>query len=90
MNVQREHALRLVARERDRAEQLRDQGHLRYTAADPDCPSVLRLAALVEEVGEVARAVHDNTDTLDSELVQVAAVAVAWLESRTIRAEGAA
>ena len=60
MNVRREHVLRLVARERDRAEQLCDQGHLRYTAADPDCPIVLRLAALVEEVGEVARAVHDD------------------------------
>lgn len=37
---------------------------------------------LSEECGEVARAVLDfNTDALRAELVQVAAVAVAWLES---------
>lgn len=37
---------------------------------------------LTEECGEVARAVLDgDTDSLRQELVQVAAVAVAWLES---------
>lgn len=42
------------------------------------------LAVLVEEVGEVAKAMHEEasrTDLID-ELVQVAAVAVAWLEDR--------
>lgn len=41
-----------------------------------------KMAVLSEEVGEVARAVLDRTpDRLRVELVQVAAVAVAWLES---------
>lgn len=41
-----------------------------------------KMAVLAEEVGEVARAVLDRTpDRLRTELVQVAAVAVAWLES---------
>ena len=68
--------------ERARQEELRREGSLEYTAADPDCPDVLRLAALVEEIGEVARALHDaDFDNLAEELVQVAAVAVAWREA---------
>ena len=42
----------------------------------------VKVAVLTEEVGEVARAVLDgDKDQLRAELVQVAAVAVAWLES---------
>jgi hypothetical protein len=42
----------------------------------------VKVAVLLEEVGEVARAVLDgDLDTLTDELVQVAAVAVAWLEA---------
>lgn len=67
----------LVAVERRRALSLREHGSLRYVASDPDCPDVLRLAALVEEVGEVARAVHDGGNPLE-ELIQVAGVATAW------------
>jgi len=72
----------MVMQERKRQEELRREGSLEYTAAAPDCPDVLRLAALVEEVGEVARAVHEGDfDNLAVELVQVAAVAVAWREA---------
>ena len=40
------------------------------------------MAILTEEVGEVARAaLEHDTDGLRLELVQVAAVAVAWLEA---------
>jgi NTP pyrophosphatase (non-canonical NTP hydrolase) len=52
-----------------------------------DCSSwevepTTKAAVLAEECGEVARAVLDNRpDDLRTELVQVAAVAVAWLES---------
>ena len=52
-----------------------------------DCSSesvepTTKLTVLTEELGEVARAVLDNKpDDLVSELVQVAAVAIAWLES---------
>jgi hypothetical protein len=41
----------------------------------------VKVAVLAEEVGEVARAAMDGTTGLVDELVQVAAVAVAWLES---------
>lgn len=42
------------------------------------------LAVLVEEVGEVAKAMHEGASRSDliDELVQVAAVAIAWLEDR--------
>lgn len=52
-----------------------------------DCSSnnvsqVVKSAVLQEECGEVARAVLDlNQADLRRELIQVAAVAVAWLES---------
>jgi len=51
-----------------------------------DCSSTLvspavKAAVLAEECGEVARAALDGTLELQAELVQVAAVAVAWLES---------
>jgi NTP pyrophosphatase (non-canonical NTP hydrolase) len=41
-----------------------------------------QLAILVEEVGEVAKAVVErDAEETENELIQVAAVAVAWLES---------
>lgn len=43
--------------------------------------SAVKAAVLAEECGEVARAALDGTTDLAAELVQVAAVAVAWLES---------
>ena len=45
-------------------------------------PTPVKIAVLTEEVGEVARAaLEHDTDGLRLELVQVAAVAVAWLEA---------
>lgn len=51
-----------------------------------DCSSdqvsaAVKVAVLAEECGEVAREALDGTLGLKDELVQVAAVAVAWLES---------
>ena len=46
-----------------------------------DVPAPVKAAVLAEECGEVARAALDGTADLRDELVQVAAVAVAWLES---------
>ncbi len=51
-----------------------------------DCSSdavsaAVKAAVLAEECGEVARAALDGSTGLAGELVQVAAVAVAWLES---------
>ncbi len=55
-------------------------------ASDPALPWPLKLSALVEEVGEVARALNDDVAPiwLQTELVQVCAVAWAWLESRPL------
>jgi len=46
-------------------------------------PPSAKLVVLVEEVGEVARAIHDcePDDRLAAELVQVAAVCVSWAET---------
>ena len=45
-------------------------------------PPEVKVMVLTEEVGEVARAALErDPDALRLELVQVAAVAVAWLES---------
>ena len=51
-------------------------------ASSPDVKWIVKAAVLSEECGEVSRAVLDaEPDNLRDELVQVAAVAVAWLES---------
>lgn len=74
-----------ISKERVRQELLKAQGKFAHTAADPEVPNTDTLAVLVEEVGEVARALNDdaegtNFSHLREELVQVAAVAVAWIE----------
>jgi hypothetical protein len=53
-----------------------------------DCSSLgvhtmVKVAVLTEECGEVARAALEGTPNLRNELIQVAAVAVAWLEGLT-------
>lgn len=52
------------------------------TPANPDMSDERRLVLLVEEVGEVARAMQDGqpADVL-SEVRQVAALAFAWMET---------
>lgn len=70
----------------------RDRQSAKWSGEHPwgmgDCSSadvtdIVKVAVLTEETGEVARAVLDGTDIgqLRGELIQVAAVAVAWLES---------
>ena len=91
-----ERVLNLVAHERDRQEQRKAAGRFRFTCADAGPGSMSnaeKLTVLVEEVGEVAREVltqdgrrlaRDTVGTrqaLRAELIQVAAVAVAWAEA---------
>lgn len=67
--------------------ELKASGRFRYTCADPEMTDPERLAVLMEEVGEAARAVlemgnlaNDTHRTeLRKELVQVAAVAASWV-----------
>ena len=73
--------------ERHRQERLKSEGRFSMTCADA-MSDLERLAVLTEEVGEVARAIleqsrltnDDHGKELKKELVQVAAVCVAWLE----------
>lgn len=68
-----------VALERDRQEQLLAAMKFDWTCADLDVSDDEKLRVLVEEVGEVARAIHEKSN-LREELIQVAAVCVAWCE----------
>lgn len=68
-----------VDSERIRQEELKASGRFAYTCADAECTDGQALAILVEEVGEVARAMCEGKGLRD-ELIQVAAVAVAWVE----------
>ena len=57
-----------------------DWGH--GDCSSPAVADIVKTAVLSEECGEVARAVLDtDIDQLRTELIQVAAVAVAWLEA---------
>ena len=49
--------------------------------ADRNLDNFFWLAILTEEVGETSEAILKNLPTSEKELVQVAAVAVAWLEN---------
>lgn len=70
---------RLAVQAQEYAQNKKDAGKLRWVADDLDCPDVMRLAALAEELGEVARAVHDgDRENLRVELSQLAGVALAW------------
>jgi NTP pyrophosphatase (non-canonical NTP hydrolase) len=60
------------------AQAKKTRGDLRYLADDLDCPDVMRLAALTEELGEVARCLHDGEGDLALELAQLAGIAIAW------------
>lgn len=69
-------------RERARQLQLKAQGKFRYTCSDPEMSHEECLAVLVEEMGELADAITvKSTDEMEEELIQVCAVAVAWLET---------
>lgn len=75
--------------ERRRQDQLRDSGRFTHTCADDGQTDFARLATLGEEFGEAcgaaaqaAGACTDRTTAdLRKELIQVAAVAVAFLEN---------
>lgn len=70
-----------VVRERKRQEALKAAGKFPWTCADA-APASMKLAVLAEEFGEVARAVCEKDyKNLREELVQTAAVCLAWLEA---------
>ncbi len=79
--------LDLVASERGRQVFLKSQGKFAYTCADPEITHAEASAVLSEETGEVAHEVNEGIGgryidkrRLLKELIEVAAVAVAWAE----------
>jgi NTP pyrophosphatase (non-canonical NTP hydrolase) len=77
---------RAILQERRRQDDLKRERKFEFSCADRETSDFFALAILLEEVGEVARAtlgrhgkVCDGQE-LESELIQVAAVTVAWLE----------
>jgi hypothetical protein len=85
--------LQEIKHERDRQEQLLRAGRFSYTCANPDIPVGGKLCVLAEEFGEVSKLAcklydpqpGDNESALElemrKELIQLAAVAVAWIEA---------
>lgn len=75
--------------ERFRQESLRIAGKFKQTCADPKMSDNVKFVVLGEEFGEVARELaetaidpkRENLDNLKKELIQVAAVCVAWCEA---------
>lgn len=86
--MKRKEVIDLIQAERYRQEELKAAGRFPFTCADtPGLTTGQKVAVLAEECGEVARAalaadglVKDGGD-VKKELIQVAAVCVAWLES---------
>ncbi len=79
--------LDLVATERGRQLFLKSQGKFAYTCSDKEMTHFEALTVLAEEVGEAAHEVNEGIGgryidkrRLLKELIQVAAVAVAWSE----------
>lgn len=87
------HACRLIVTERRRQDTLKAAGRFEYSCADDGMTNAEKLACLAEELGEVAREVLTQEDrrlardtvgtreALRAEVVQVAAVALAWVEA---------
>lgn len=86
-NMLRDGILTDIAYERDRQEDIgrrkREQGIGWTSCADPYMAGGddRRSVVLGEEFGEVCKAVLEHTPNLRDELIQVAAVAVAWAEA---------
>jgi NTP pyrophosphatase (non-canonical NTP hydrolase) len=81
-----------IAAERDRQNELFRTGKIQFSCSSETVDLLRKLRVLVEEVGEVAEAVDrverrvaNSRQHLISELIQVAAVAVAWLESLEVQ-----
>lgn len=84
--------LEAIRKERFRQEDLKAKGKFKYSCADQEMTHAERLSVLMEEVGEASHEVNEmigkdreyagsKRKELWDELVQVAAVATAWLEA---------
>lgn len=81
--------LESVKRERERQEELKRKGKFAFTCADFEMNNYERFTVLGEEFGEVGHELNEAvgpgrvlaSKKLRAELVQVAAVCVAWCEA---------
>ena len=80
--MKRNEVYELVDKERTRQQELWNPPHLwgEGDCSNPNLDPRVKLAVLTEEVGEVARNLLEHQPVL-TELIQVAAVAIAWAES---------
>jgi NTP pyrophosphatase (non-canonical NTP hydrolase) len=80
--MQRRRVYSLIDAERQRQAELWGKDHgWGYGDCSTDLANTVKLTVLAEELGEVSRAVLEkNQPNTRTELIQVAAVAVAWLE----------
>lgn len=86
----REQVFYRIYSERMRQERLKATGKFLYTCADPQMLSADKYLVLGEEFGEVGRAILNmqgyatdykaGLEDIQKELIQLAAVCVAWLE----------
>jgi hypothetical protein len=82
-----EHVLNEVAKERVRQDTLKREGKFRHTLNDRLMDDGEKLACLAEELGEIGKAmlhnrmlVSDGGGDIRTELIQLAALSVAWVE----------
>jgi|SRR5579859_6031151 len=87
--VRRSRIFIALENERHRQEKLREAGKFTYTCASVEMTDLERYTVLGEEVGEIGHELNGgigvgkwpNRDRLRKELVEVAAVCVAWIEA---------
>jgi NTP pyrophosphatase (non-canonical NTP hydrolase) len=81
MFMPQQNAFNLIRAERQRQEYLKLQGKFAHTCVDDIAPAEKYLF-LAEEFGEVSEAIQNKDyENMRDELVQVAAICVAWLEN---------
>lgn len=82
--------------ERERQETLIHAGKFKYSCDSPQLTHLRKLSVLAEEFGEAAKEVNDMAEygeeyqrrmKLRAELIQTAAVCIAWLESADMQPE---
>jgi MazG nucleotide pyrophosphohydrolase domain len=82
----RDEALGRVLLELDRQLELKASGKFSRTCEDMADEPYFAFTVLVEEIGEVARAMQNaDEENFKEELTQIAAIAIAWLSGITER-----
>lgn len=91
MPIDNRQILKDIADERQRQDYLKSIGRFKYTLADDGLSDAIKLACIMEEVGEIARNILASAGKMTDgdptpaaqykELMQIAALCVAWMEA---------